>query len=322
MEVAVTSPLPGEALARLAGQHTVRVRDKSEPLDAEGLAELIGNADAAITLLSDPVTAQVLSACSNLKIVANYAVGYNNIDLDAARKQGIWVTNTPDVLTEATADLTLALLLAVTRRVIEGDTLVRTGGFSGWRPDFMLGEGLQGKTFGIIGFGRIGQAVARRVEAFGMKVLYTRRQRPRDARSNPHYRTLEQMLPECHVVSLHCPLTPETYYVLNERRLRMLPRGAYVINTARGPLLDEAALVRALDDGHLAGAGLDVYEEEPAVDPGLVTRRDVVLLPHVGSATVATRAAMADLAVANVEAVLAGRKPPTPVVTPEVPASP
>jgi glyoxylate reductase len=150
-----------------------------------------------------------------------------------------------------------------------------------------------------------------------MKVLYTRRQRPKDARTNPYYRTLEQMLAESHVVSLHCPLTPETYYILNERRLRLLPAGAYVLNTARGPLLDEAALVRALEDGHLAGAGLDVYEEEPDVDPGLISRRDVVLLPHLGSATLETRTAMADLAVANVEAVLAGQQPPCPVLTPD-----
>jgi glyoxylate reductase len=316
MEVAVTSPLPGKALDRLADKHTVRVRDDQELIDAIRLADFIGDADAVITLLSDPVTSKVLEGCPGLKVVANYAVGYNNIDLEAARRQGIWVTNTPDVLTEATADLTMTLLLTLTRRVLEGDTLVRTGGFTGWRPDFMLGYGLQGRTFGIIGFGRIGQAVARRAEAFGMKVLYTRRQRPKDARTNPYYRTLEQMLTESHVVSLHCPLTPETYYILNERRLRMLPAGAYVLNTARGPLLDEAALVRALEDGHLAGAGLDVYEEEPEVDPGLIGRRDVVLLPHVGSATVETRTAMADLAVANVEAVLEGRQPPSPVLKP------
>jgi glyoxylate reductase len=316
MEVAVTASLPGKALDRLAGKHTVRLRDGQEILDAKGLVDFIGAADAVITLLSDPVTSKVLDECPSLKVVANYAVGYNNIDLEAARRHGVWVTNTPDVLTEATADLTMALLLTLTRRVLEGDTLVRTGGFTGWRPDFMLGCGLQGRTIGIIGFGRIGQAVARRAEAFGMKVLYTRRQRPKDARTNPYYRTLEQMLAESDVVSLHCPLTPETYYILNERRLRMLPAGAYVLNTARGPLLDEAALVRTLEDGHLGGAGLDVYEEEPEVDPGLIGRRDVVLLPHVGSATVEARTAMADLAVANVEAVLEGRQPPSPVIRP------
>lgn len=312
-EVAVTSPLPGATLARLAEHVTVRVREDAAPLDEDALAEFIGEAVAAVTLLADPVTAAVLDRCPNLEVVANYAVGYNNVDVEAARVRGVWVTNTPDVLTEATADLALALILAVTRRVVEGDAFLRAGRFTGWRPELLLGTGLQGRTLGIVGYGRIGRAVARRALGFGLRIAYTAAG-PVDAEPWARYLPLEELLRSSEVLSLHCPLTPATHHLLDARRLRLLPRGAVVVNTARGPVLDEAALVAALEEGHLGGAGLDVYEDEPAVHPGLLDRRDVVLLPHVGSATRETRAAMAELAVANVEAVLAGREPPTPVV--------
>jgi glyoxylate reductase len=316
-EVAVTMPLPGTALVRLAGSHAARVRPLGSPLGGAELATFIGTADAVITLLRDRVDAAVFERCPRLRVVANVAVGHNNIDLEAARAAGVWVTNTPDVLTEATADLTWALLLAVARRVVEGDAMVRAGRFDGWKLDLLLGMGLQGKTLGIVGLGRIGRAVARRASGFGMHVCAhsPRTVVPRDLGSVEMVTDLDELLRRSQVLSLHCPLKPATRHLLDERRLRLLPAGAIVLNTSRGEVVDEAALARVLAAGHLAGAGLDVYEHEPAVHPELLVRTDVVLLPHLGSATRETRAAMAELAVDNVLAVLAGTEPPTPVVT-------
>ena len=319
MEVAVTAVLPGTALDHLAARAQVRVRRERMRLSPAALAAFIGAADAAITLLADPVDGDVLTACPGLKVVANYAVGVDNIDLETARTRGVWVTNTPDVLTEATADLTWTLILGITRRVLEGDALMRAGHFDGWRPDLLLGTGLQDKTLGIIGYGRIGRAVARRGIAFGMEIATLAR--PGRTVTDPPSRLLpfEELLAASDVLSLHCPLTRETRHLLDESHLRMLPRGAFLINTARGPVIDEAALARVLADGHLAGVALDVYEHEPEVHPDLARRRDVLLMPHAGSATVETRSAMADLAVANVEAVFDGREPPTPVVRGNIP---
>jgi len=316
--VVVTSALPGDALVRLGERHTVRMHPTGSPLTGGELAAFAHDADALVTLLADRVDERVFAACSRLKVVANVAVGTNNVDLDAARAASVWVTNTPDVLTDATADLTFALILAVTRRVVEGDALLRGGGFTGWRPDFMLGAGLQGKTLGIVGMGRIGRAVARRAAAFGLAVRYHDRApaRPEEAHGAEYVPELERLLPRAELLSLHCPLTPDTRGLLDARRLHLLPRGAFVINTSRGEVIDEAALVEALEDGHLGGAGLDVYEHEPTVHPRLLGRRDVVLLPHIGSATWAARTAMAGLAIDNVLAVLSGGVPPTPVVTP------
>jgi glyoxylate reductase len=318
-EVAVTASLPGGALTRLAGAHTVRVREPGPPLGGSDLAAFIGAADAAITLLADRVDVVVFERCPRLRVLANYAVGHNNVDLDAARAAGVWVTNTPDVLTEATADLTWALILAVARRVVEGDALVRAGRFSGWRPELLLGSGLQGKTLGVVGLGRIGRAVARRAAGFGMHVCaYSPSTRPSPAGARDDVELvgdLEELLRRAQVLTLHCPLTPATRRLLDERRLRLLPAGAIVVNTSRGEVVDEAALARVLATGHLAGAGLDVYEREPAVHADLLPRADVVLLPHLGSATREARAAMAELAVDNVLAVLAGAAPPTPVVS-------
>ncbi len=322
-EVGVTSPLPGRALDRLAERHSVRVRPKGPALSGRDLAAFVGEAEAVICLLADRVAAEVFALCPRLVLVANYAVGVNNIDLEAARTSGVWVTNTPDVLTDATADLTWALTLAVARRVVEGDRLVRNGGFSGWKPDLLLGVGLQGKTLGIIGMGRIGRAVARRAAGFGMWVCYHshRDARPPDGAEAEYVPSLDALLARSDVLSLHCPLTPQTRHLMDERRLRLLPRGAIVVNTSRGEVVDEEALARVLASGHLGGVGLDVYEREPEVHPALLGRPDVVLLPHLGSATGEARAAMADLAVDNVLAVLAGKPPLTPVVKPLVPRS-
>jgi len=313
MDVVATSALPGTALNELESRHRLRVHRGDALKDERQLKGFIGDADGVVTLLENPVTERVLAGCPRLRVVANCAVGYDNIDLEAARRRGVWVTNTPDVLTEATADLTWALILGVTRRVVESDAFLRQGRYRGWAPDLLLGSGLQGRTLGIVGFGRIGSAVARRALAFGMEVAYTDRQ-PAEGSPTVRFLDLEELLATSHVVSLHCPLTDETRHLLDGRRLGLLPRGAFVINTARGPLIDEAALVRALEAGHLGGAGLDVFEDEPRVQPGLLQRADTVLLPHVGSATLETRAAMADLAVANLMAVLDGEEPTTPVV--------
>lgn len=312
--VAVTSALPGRAEEILAEALEVRVH-RGPSLDSEAeVADFIGSAEGAVTVLENPITAVVLERCPALRVVANVAVGYDNVDLDAAERRGLWLTNTPDVLTDATADLTWALVLAVTRRLCEAQSYLRAGSFTGWSLDLLLGSGLQGKTIGIIGYGRIGRAVARRALAFGMRVVCTDTEPPTDADPPAAFRSLDDLLRESHVVSVHVPLTAETRHLLDERRLRMVPRGAFVINTSRGPVVDEEALVRVLESGHLGGVGLDVFEHEPRVHPGLTGRRDAVLLPHVGSATVETRAAMAELAARNAVAVLTGAEPPTPVI--------
>jgi len=321
--VAVTSPLPGDALDRLAREHRVRLRE-GPPLAGDELAAFAAGADALICLLADKVDQRFFAACPEVRVVAVYAVGVNNVDLAAAAQAGVWVTNTPDVLTEATADLAMALLLAVTRRVVEGDRFVREGRFTGWRPDLLLGAGLAGKKLGIVGFGRIGQAVARRALAFGLAVLYhSRRRHPEGELAGVQFvPELEALLPQVDILSLHCPLTPQTYHLLDRRRLSLLKRGAFLVNVARGEVVEEAALVELLAAGHLAGAGLDVYEHEPQVHPGLLPLANVVLLPHLGSATRQTREAMASLVVDNVLAVLAGKPPLTPVVGPGAPGAP
>ncbi len=287
------------------------------------MVDFVGQADALVCLMADRVAAEVFALCPRLRVVANYAVGVNNVDLEAARISGVWVTNTPDVLTEATADLAWALILAVARRVGEGDGLVRSGGFTAWKPDLLLGTGLQGKTLGIVGMGRIGAAVARRAVGFGMKIAYHgRTPKPPDETSGAEFvAELDALLARADVLSLHCPLTPQTRRLIDERRLRLLPRGAILVNTSRGEVVDEEALVRVLESGSLGGAGLDVYEREPEVNPGLLERMDVVLLPHLGSATRDARTAMAELVVDNVLAVLAGKPPLTPSVKPLVPRS-
>ena len=313
-EVAVTSTLPGRAEEMLADRFTLRVHRGRSLTGEDELVDFIGAAAGAVTLLANPVTAAVLDRCPGLRVVGNVAVGYDNVDVAAAAERGVWVTNTPDVLTEATADLAWALVLAVTRRLGEAESWLRSGRFTGWALDLLLGTGIQGKRIGIVGYGRIGRAVARRAVAAGMEVAYTDRDAVPDADSRALQLPLDGLLATSAVVSLHAPLTSETHHLLDERRLRLMPRGAVLVNTARGPLVDEAALVRVLESGHLAGVGLDVYEHEPEVHPGLRERRDVVLLPHVGSATRETRAAMAELAARNVVAALTGEEPPTPVV--------
>ena len=273
---------------------------------------------ALLVTLQDRVDAALLDAAGpGLRVVATYSVGVDHIDLDACRSRGIRVANTPDVLTDATADLAMTLLLATTRRVREGEALVRSGVWTGWEPDQLLGPDIAGARVLVIGPGRIGRAFARRVHAFGARVAYHgRRPVPElDERLGGRFEPdLDAALGRADVVSLHAPLTPQTHHLLDARRLRLLPPGAVVVNTARGPLIDEAALVGALAERHLWGAGLDVFEGEPAVHPGLLDLPNVVVLPHLGSATNGTRAAMARLATDAIIAVLHGERPPNHVV--------
>ena len=288
-------------------------RDVSPSWDAvrAGLRE----ADAAICTLTDRVDATMLADVPRLKVLANYAVGYNNIDLAAATQRGIVVTNTPDVLTESTADLTWALMLAVARRVAEGDAYVRSGAWPGWAPTQMLGADVSGKVLGIVGMGRIGQAVARRAAGFNMRICYSSRTAHTPDRMIAPWerRTLADLLRDSDFVSLHVPLTADTQHLIGPSQLALMKPTAFLINTSRGPVVDEGALVSALLQRRLSGAGLDVFEQEPAFHPSLRELRQVVLLPHLGSATLATRVRMGMICLENISAVFAGIAPPNQV---------
>jgi glyoxylate reductase len=309
--VVVTRGLPEPALRALRESGAdVWVSPEDRALDAEELHDAVRGADAVVTMLHDRVDDAFLTAAGDgLRVVANVAVGYDNVDLDAARRHGVTITNTPGVLTDATADLAIALMLAITRRLGEGERRIRSGEPWAWSIGFMLGRDLRGKTLGIVGYGEIGRATAARARAFGMEVVYVKRSPGPD----PGRVELGELLERAHIVSLHCPLTPETHHLIDADALARMRDDAYLVNTARGPVVDEAALAGALRDGAIAGAALDVFEREPEVHPGLVGLDNVVLVPHLGSATVETRTAMAELAAANAIAVLAGERPPTPV---------
>ena len=311
----VSRVLPDPVMAAIRERFTL-VR---EPLDVSpapsALRSGLSESAAAIVTLTDRLDADVLAAAPRLKIVANYAVGYNNIDVSAARQRGIVVTNTPDVLTDATADLTWALILATARRVIEGDRLVRSGLWTGWTPTQLLGTAVAGRTLGIIGMGRIGQAVAQRAAGFRMKVCYSSRRRidsPSHAVTG-EFLPLQALLSCSDIVTIHAPLTQETRHLIDAQGLAKMRRTAILINTARGPIVDESALVVALTSGAISGAGLDVFEEEPRLDPRLATMPQVVLLPHLGSATMEARVEMGMTCVKNIEAVLSGQSAPNRV---------
>ncbi|EPB5743753.1 hydroxyacid dehydrogenase [Listeria monocytogenes] len=278
-------------------------------------AELIKNVtevDAIICPLSSPISAKVLESAKNLKIVANIGAGFDNIDVKKAQELGIAVTNTPDVSTEATAELTLGLILDVARRISEGDRLCRETPeqFKGWAPTFFLGTELSGKTLGIIGLGRIGQAVAKRADAFGMKIIYSGHHPKEVAKEwNAEFVSQEELLKRSDVVTIHAAYSPALKHLLNETTLKTMKSSAFLINAARGPVVEEAALIKALEAGVIAGAALDVFEFEPKIGEDLAKLDNVVLTPHIGNATVETRAAMGKIAIANVEAVLAGKAP-------------
>ena len=303
--VLVTRRLPSSIIAKLERAATVDVYDGDGPMPADELRARVRDKDAVVGMFTDPIDKAFFDSAPNLKIVATVAVGYNNIDVASARSGGVVVTNTPDVLTDSTADLAWAMILAMTRRIAEGDRLVRRGGWIGWSFDFMLGSEVRGKQLGVIGFGRIGRAVAQRAEAFGMRVEHAGR--------GGAGMSLDRLLNTSDVVSLHVPLTPDTRHLIDRRALARMKRSAYLVNTSRGPVVDEEALAWALRERLIAGAALDVYENEPTVHPDLLKLENVLLVPHLGSATTETRTAMADLAVENVLAVLAGKPPLTPI---------
>jgi glyoxylate reductase len=302
VKVFVGQPLVEPSTTDLLAGHTVVTGGGNLPRSEWSL---LADADALLPTPRERVTEDVLAAAPRLALVASHSVGVDHIDLEACRRRGIRVTNTPDVLTEATADLTWALILAVTRRIHEGEALARSGTWDGWKPQELLGVSLSGRTLGIYGMGRIGEAVARRGEAFGMRVLSFDRDGTEEE--------LREFLLKVNVLSIHAPLTDATRGRFGAAELGMLPRGAILINTARGPIVDETALVAALFSKHLLGAGLDVYEREPQIHPGLVALPNVVLLPHLGSATFETRLAMARLACEEIARFARGEPPLHPV---------
>ncbi len=318
--ILVTQHIPDEGLALLRAASDVSLDIHPTPnaiWTPEELRAQTPGHDYLLCLLTDQIDAALLEAGAQgappLRLVANMAVGYNNIDLEAARRLGILVTNTPGVLTDATADLTFALLLAIARRIPEADRFTRAGRFTGWQPLLLLGAELNGKTLGLVGMGRIGQAVARRALGFGMSIVYTARHPlPSDDERalNASFVPLEEVLRRADFLSLHVPYTPQTHHLLHAETLALLRPSAYVINTARGPIIDEAALVAALQAKLLRGAALDVFEDEPRIHPALLQMEQVVLAPHIGSATQETRARMATTAAANILAHLRGETPP------------
>lgn len=311
--ILVTEPIMAEALDELRKSADVTVGNRGDFNDENALAAAVKGYDALISMLSNPVSRKVLEAGDRLKVVANYAVGYNNVDAKAAKELGIHVTNTPGALTEATADLAWALILSAARKLPQAETALRDGKFDGWEPLGFLGYDLNGKTLGIIGMGRIGQAVARRAVGFGMRILYHNRNQVDPDVENALGATFEadyrELVRKCDILSLNCPLTAETRHMINAEVLHEMKRSAIVVNTGRGPLIDEAALAKALHDGWIAGAGLDVFEEEPKVHPDLLTAPNAVLIPHIGSATFETRQRMAMLSTESVIHLLEGKSP-------------
>jgi len=309
--ILVTRRLPSAIVAKLETLGTVDLHTGASSLAAGELRARVAGKDALVCMLTDAIDKTVIDAGAQLKVIANVAVGYNNIDAPYAASRGIIVTNTPDVLTASVADFTWALILAITRRLSEGERLLRKGDWNGWSFDFMLGAELRGKQLGLVGLGRIGRAVAERAPVFGMRVAYTSRSTADLPGAQPM--SLDQLLNTSDVISLHVPLTSETRHMIDRRSLARMKRSAYLINTARGPVVDEEALAWALNEHLIAGAALDVFEAEPVVHPDLLKLENVLLVPHLGSGTTETRTAMADLAADNVVAVLSGRGPLTPV---------
>ncbi|GAA1032449.1 MULTISPECIES: 2-hydroxyacid dehydrogenase [Amycolatopsis] len=311
-KIAVTRWIPDEAVQVLGEAGEVEISPEDRPLTPEELRKFVAGSAAVVSMLHDRIDGSVADAAGpELKVVANVAVGYDNVDVSALADRGVVVANTPGVLTDATADLAFGLLLAVSRRLGEGERLLRARQPWSFHLGFLLGSGLQGKTLGIVGLGQIGRAVAKRAAAFGMRVVYSGRSAKPDF--DGEFVSFDELLRRSDFVSLHCPLTPETRHLVDANALRAMKPSAYLVNTTRGPVVDESALADALEAGEIAGAALDVFEKEPDVEPRLLERDDVVLTPHLGSATVETRTAMAVLAARNVVSVLAGAEPLTEV---------
>jgi glyoxylate reductase len=312
MKVLVTGIIPEEIMNLILKEHTVEANKEDIPMERGKLLQSISDKDGLLCMITDKVDSELLEIAPQLKMVANFGVGFNNIDLDACTRKSIMVSNTPDVLTDATADTAFALILATARRVVEGDKLTRRGEFRFWAPFHFLGHEVSGKTLGIIGMGRIGKAVARRARGFNMNVIYHDDQRLDTANEKTldiTFVNMDMLLSMADFISLHIPLTSKTQHLINRQTLGKMKPSAYLINTSRGMVVDENSLVEALHEGKIAGAGLDVYENEPDLAPGLAGLDNVILLPHIGSATLETRMKMAQLAALNLLAGLRGEKP-------------
>ncbi|MFQ5596937.1 MAG: 2-hydroxyacid dehydrogenase [Nitrospiria bacterium] len=311
----LTRTLHEKIMNELSERFDLRYERSDRSLEKDAIKKGLRDSEGLISMLSDPIDREVIEAGNRLKIIANYAVGYNNIDLLAAKERSIAVTNTPGVLTETTADLSWALLTAVARRIPEADRWVRDGKWQGWAPTELLGHDIHNKTLGIIGMGRIGQAVARRAGGFSMRVIYTSRTRRSDIETSLgiHCVSLDELLRTSDFVSLHLPLTDASTHLIDRRAFQKMKTGAFLINTARGPIVDENALVDALMDGDIAGAGLDVYENEPEITQKLLRMDNVVALPHIGSASHETRVAMGKRVLENLIALFSNRRPPNMV---------
>ncbi|MBV6634194.1 MAG: D-glycerate dehydrogenase [Alphaproteobacteria bacterium] len=317
--VRVTRRLPEAVETRLMELFSTTLNGDDTPLDAEGLKAAVADCDVLVPTVTDRIDAEVIEAAGpDLKLIASFGTGVDHIDLKAAQAKGITVTNTPGVLTEDTADVAMALMLAVARRMGEGERLVRSGQWTGWAPTQMLGLKLAGKRLGIIGMGRIGEAIATRARAFGLSIHYhNRRRAPADVEQRleaTFWQDLDQMLARMDIISVNCPHTPATHHLLSDKRLSLLPSHAVLVNTARGPVVDEEALIRALQTGEIAGAGLDVYENEPEVPQALRELENAVVLPHLGSATREGRQAMGDKVIINIKTFTDSHRPPDRVL--------
>ncbi len=321
--VIVTRKLPGVIETRMMELFDVRLNLDNAPMPAEQLAQAAASADVLVPTVTDRIDAKLLGAPDcRLKLIANYGAGVDNIDIRAAYARGITVTNTPDVLTEDTADMTMAMILSVPRRLTEGERVLRAGGWTGWSPTWMLGHRVSGTRLGIVGMGRIGQAVARRARGFNMSIHYhNRRPVHPDVEAEleaTYHESLDQMLSRMDFITVHCPHTPATYHLLSARRLKLMQPHAYIVNTARGEIIDEVALIRMLRNKELAGAALDVFENEPRVNPKLLQLDNVILLPHLGSATLEGRIGMGECVLINIKSFVDGHKPPNRVLPEDV----
>jgi len=317
--VIVTRKLPEPIEARMMELFDTRLNATDRPFTRAQLVEAVQSCDVLVPTVTDKIDAAILAqAGERLRLIANYGTGVDNIDVDAAYKRGITVTNTPGVLTEDTADMTMALILAVARRLVEGERLARSGEWQGWAPTAMLGHRIWGKRLGIVGMGRIGTAVARRARGFGLSIHYHNRRRVHESLEAEleatYWESLDQMLARVDIVSVNCPHTPATYHLLSARRLKLLQKHAIVVNTSRGEVIDEAALTRMLRDKEIAGAGLDVFEHEPAINPKLRQLDNVVLLPHMGSSTIEGRLDMGEKVIINIKTFVDGHRPPDRVL--------
>ncbi|TCS65110.1 2-hydroxyacid dehydrogenase [Varunaivibrio sulfuroxidans] len=319
VKVVVTRKLPDSIETRMMELFDVTLNLDDTPMSKAQLIEAVKHADVLVPTVTDDIDSAVLAqAGENLRLIANYGTGVDHIDLSSARQRAITLTNTPDVLTEDTADMTMALILAVPRRVVEGERVLREGKWKGWSPTWMLGNRIHGKRLGIVGMGRIGRAVARRAKGFGLSVHYHNRRRVHgDIETEleaTYWESLDQMLARMDIISVNCPHTPATYHLLSARRLKLLRPSAYLVNTARGEVIDENALIRLLKAGDIAGAGLDVFENEPAINPKFLSLDNVTLLPHMGSATVEGRIDMGEKVLINIKTFIDGHTPPDRVI--------